>query len=75
MNQGGEYMKTFLHSDWPEIVKFYQIWAEGDEKSKKIIEFAKVTSIEKNITIEDALFIILYGNANIYDKEFYRSLN
>lgn len=68
-------MSQFLKNEWSGILNFYKESAEWDEGAKQIVEFAKSISVERNITMEDSLFIILYGNARVNDKEVLRRLN
>lgn len=69
------YFQNPLKNTWSDMITFLKEFSEWDEDSKKILNTAEEISKEKNITLEDSLFIILYGNTKINDLEFLRRLN
>lgn len=68
-------MKQILDNMWEELTDFYVECSEHDKEIRDMLNFCRDMAIEKKITIYDALFIVLYGNAKVNDKEFYRRLN
>lgn len=57
------------------MVEFYVECSEWDKELREHLDFCRDMAIERKITIYDAIFIVMYGNAKVNDKEFYRRLN
>lgn len=68
-------MKQILKNSWQELVDYLVEFSEWDEDLNETLNLCKATAKERKITIHDALFIVMYGESNIHDKEYFRSKN
>lgn len=68
-------MKQVLDNTWEQVVDFLVETSENDQAIKQMIHICRKIAIEKRITIYDAIFIFLYSDAQVNDKNFYRRLN
>lgn len=67
--------QKFLKNSWNEMVQYLKEFSEWDKELEQIFLLCQVISSERKMTIEDSLFIIMYGDADIKDKSLYRRLN
>lgn len=68
-------MNQVLDNIWEDMVEFYVECSEWNKGMREKLDFFRSLAIERKITIYDAVFIVLYGDAKVNDKEFYRRLN
>jgi hypothetical protein len=65
---------AILKNKWDDMVKFL-FETKDNPDFQTIIKAVEEIREGKNLSFEDAFFILTYGDAKVNDKEFYRRLN